>query len=80
MSNRVLTHDELPAAFAEQARVWREQWRAMMQGCAHCWHGTWHPPTALVAFHWHCCWCGDTSAEHQPRGRPHGPYAPEGDR
>ena len=28
MSNRFLTKDELPAAFAEQARVWREQWRA----------------------------------------------------
>ena len=28
MPNRFLTKDELPAAFAEQARVWREQWRA----------------------------------------------------
>lgn len=23
---------------------------------------------------------GKTGAEHQPRGRQHGPYAPEGDR
>ena len=54
MPNRVLTRDELPAACAEQARVWREQWRALTDHrratCDHCWHRL--SQTQM------CCWCG----------------------
>jgi hypothetical protein len=70
MPNRFLTRDEWPAAFAEQARVWREQWRAMFDAqraaCDHCWH-------RLVQTQM-CCWCG------KPWTLQHGPYLPEGDR
>lgn len=68
MPNRLLTKDEFPEAFREQARVWREQWRQGEHGCLHCWHlpRVWQGPLPVPR---HCCWCGVTE------GPRHGPYA-----
>ena len=66
MPNRLLTKDELPAAFREQARVWQRAWQEANTCRPHCWHDL--QQTQM------CCWCG------QPRALQHGPYMPEGDR
>lgn len=72
MPNRLLPTDELPAAFQEQARSWREQWAAFhpsRHGCHHCWHthvGGWAGQFPVPR---HCCWCGISE------GQQHGPYA-----
>ena len=85
MPNRLLTKDEFPAACAEQARVWREQWAEAMREapsvpyrpmCHHCWHmpPEWKGSTLQGAVSRRCCWCG------QNEGPKHGPYARQGDR
>ena len=72
MSNRLLTKAEWPAAFEEQARVWRQQWRDAQ--CHHCWHAPrdWQQGTSQMPVPRLCCWCG------QSEGPQHGPYAPQG--